>query len=164
MSLALHVFDTLDAVSPAEWNRLARGNPTLAYEFLDTLHRSGCASEATGWKPQYLVLRDGEELAGAVPLYLKAHSYGEYVFDWAWAEAHERHGIAYYPKFLAAVPFTPATGARVLARDAEARRMLAAALPELARKAGVSSLHVLFPDEEDASALRETGMLERTGV
>src|SRR5690606_31085338 len=107
---------------------------------------------------------DGHALAGAVPLYVKSHSYGEYVFDWAWADAYERNGLAYYPKLLAAVPFTPATGARLLARDDAIRRELAQALLATARGAEVSSLHVLFPCDEDADCLRAAGLMERSGV
>jgi predicted N-acyltransferase len=99
-----------------------------------------------------------------VPLYAKTHSRGEYVFDWAWAEAYERHGLRYYPKLLAAVPFTPATGARLLAADDAVRRRLAGALLETARASDVSSLHILFPRDGDADALRDAGLLERAGV
>ena len=107
---------------------------------------------------------DRERLVGAVPLYVKSHSYGEYVFDWGWAEAYERHGIAYYPKLLCAVPFTPATGARLLACDTATRKEMARLLLELARESKVSSLHVLFPCAGDAECLRDVGMLERSGV
>lgn len=164
MPVSLRILDSLEGVDAAAWNALAGGNPTLAHAFLDSLHRSGCADAATGWSPQYLTAWDGDALAGAVPLYVKSHSYGEYVFDWAWAEAYERNGLAYYPKLLAAVPFTPAAGARLLARDGAVRRELAAALLATARGAEVSSLHVLFPCEEDAECLRGTGMMERRGV
>jgi predicted N-acyltransferase len=158
------ILDSLEGVDAARWDALARGNPTLAHAFLDSLHRSGCASAEAGWAPQYLTAWDGDRLAGAVPLYVKSHSYGEYVFDWAWAEAYERHGLAYYPKLVAAVPFTPATGARLLADDAGVRARLAATLLETAKGAPVSSLHVLFPAAGDAAALREAGMLERSSV
>ena len=160
----LRILASLDDVPAADWDALAGGNPTLAYAFLDSLHRAGCASAASGWAPQYLTAWDGARLRGAVPLYVKAHSYGEYVFDWAWAEAHERHGLAYYPKLLCAVPFTPATGARLLAADDAVRGELARALLRIAKDADVSSLHVLFPRDGDAAALREAGLLERTGV
>ena len=160
----MRILENLDAVDPGEWDALAGGNPTLSYAFLDSLHRTGCASARSGWKPQYLTLWNGDTLAGAVPLYLKSHSYGEYVFDWAWADAYERHGLAYYPKLLAAVPFTPATGPRLMALDADIRAELAKALVEVARGSEVSSLHVLFPPEDDAEALRSAGMLERRGV
>jgi hypothetical protein len=160
----LRIVESLEPVDERQWNALAGDNPTLAYAFLDSLHRTGCATEATGWAPRYLTLWDGAVLAGAVPLYVKTHSYGEYVFDWAWAEAYERHGLAYYPKLLAAVPFTPATGARLLARDAQARATLAGSLVATAKGSKVSSLHILFPDDADAEALRGEGLLERRGV
>jgi predicted N-acyltransferase len=161
---SLRILDTLEGVDANEWNALTGGNPTLAHAFLDSLHRSACASPASGWTPQYLTSWRGAALAGAVPLYVKSHSYGEYVFDWAWAEAYERHGLDYYPKLLAAVPFTPATGARLLAVDDAVRAQLAQALLRTARQSKVSSLHVLFPADADAAALRAQGMLERTGV
>ncbi len=158
------LLESLGEVSPADWDALAGPNPTLAYAFLDSLHAAGCASAATGWAPAYPTLWEDGRLAAAAPAYLKAHSFGEYVFDWAWADAYERHGLAYYPKLLCAVPFTPATGPRLLARDDAARARLARRLLALARDAHASSLHVLFPAEADARALREAGMLERTGV
>jgi predicted N-acyltransferase len=136
----------------------------VSHAFLDALHATGCASSRTGWQPQYLTLWEGSRLEGAVPLYAKSHSFGEYVFDWAWAEAYERHGIAYYPKLLCAVPFTPATGPRLLASTQEARAKLAHAVVDLARDCGLSSLHVLFPAPGDAQALRACGLLERSGV
>ena len=148
----------------ARWDELAAGNPTLSHAYLDAMHATGCAVARTGWRPQYLTLWDGARLEGAVPLYAKAHSFGEYVFDWAWAEAYERHGIAYYPKLVCAVPFTPATGPRILCSGETARSALAGALLDLARESGVSSLHVLFPRDEDAAALRKLGLLERTGI
>lgn len=160
----LRLVDSLDAIAPDAWDALAGGNPTLSHAFLASLHESGCASAATGWRPRYLTLREGDGLAGAVPLYEKAHSYGEYVFDWAWADAYERHGLAYYPKWVAAVPFTPATGPRLMASSDAVRERLARALVDLARGSGASSLHVLFPDEADAGALRAAGLSERPGV
>jgi predicted N-acyltransferase len=160
----LRILDSLEKVDAARWDELALGNPTVSHAFLDSLHRTRCASAASGWAPQFPTLwRDGQ-LVGAAPLYVKSHSYGEYIFDWAWAEAYERHGLAYYPKLLCAVPFTPATGTRLLAADASVRKRLARALLDLAQDATVSSLHVLFPAEDDASALRDLGMLERSSV
>ena len=158
------VLESLEGVDPAQWNALAAGNPTLQHAFLDSLHRAGCASAREGWAPSYLTLWEADALIGAAPLYAKSHSYGEYVFDWAWADAYERHGHAYYPKLLCAVPFTPATGPRLLARDAPTRDALARALLATAKASQVSSLHVLFPTDEDAAALRKLKMLERTGV
>ncbi len=105
-----------------------------------------------------------DRLAAAAPLYLKSHSYGEYVFDWAWADAYRRHGLDYYPKGLVAVPFTPVPGTRLLARDAAARRALVQALVAESDRLGLSSLHVLFPDDDDARALAEAGLMKRRGV
>jgi uncharacterized protein len=164
VAASLRILESLEAVDPARWDALALGNPTLAHAFLDSLHASGCASARTGWAPRYLTLWEGDRLDGAVPLYAKSHSRGEYVFDWAWADAYERHGLAYYPKLLAAVPFTPATGARLLAADPRVRMALARALLDSARASDVSSLHVLFPSPEDAQALRDAGLMERSGV
>jgi uncharacterized protein len=156
--------ESLEGISAEAWDRLHGGNPTLSHAFLDSLHRTGCASARTGWSPLYLTLWNGDSLDGAVPLYAKSHSYGEYVFDWAWADAYERHGLAYYPKLLAAVPFTPATGPRLMAQSEDVRAKLAAALMDRARRSGVSSLHVLFPTEAEAGELRAAGFAERAGV
>jgi predicted N-acyltransferase len=164
VSFQLRLLESLASIPAARWDALALGNPTLAYAFLDSLHRTGCASDESGWSPRYLTLWDGDHLQGAVPLYAKGHSYGEYVFDWAWADAYERNGLEYYPKLLAAVPFTPATGPRLLADDDATRAALAKALLQLARDSGLSSLHVLFPREEEAPHFRAQGMLERRGV
>ncbi len=160
--LALRVVDDLAQVGAAEWNALAGGNPFLRHEFFSALHETGCAAPRAGWLPQFVTLWDGRRLRGAVPLYLKSHSYGEYVFDWAWADAYARHGLEYYPKLLAAVPFSPVTGARILAREPDVRAQLVAAVLEVAR--GVSSLHVLFPPEPEARELEAAGMMLRRGV
>jgi predicted N-acyltransferase len=160
--LAVRVAEDLAAIPAAQWNALARGHPFLRHEFFAALHAAGCATRETGWLPQFLTLWDGAELRGALPLYLKTHSYGEYVFDWAWADAYHRHGLEYYPKLLAAIPFSPVTGARVLAATPEARRELIAAALELAR--GVSSFHVLFPPEAEARELAAAGMMLRQGI
>src|SRR6185369_5973716 len=129
---------------------------------LGALIDTGCASARTGWRPQILLLEREGKLAGAMPLFLKSHSYGEYVFDWAWADAYQRHGLEYYPKLLCAVPFTPVTGPRLLAAGAPERAALAAAALEMARD--VSSLHVLFPPEAQAAELAGAGMMLRRTV
>lgn len=164
MAHTVRILESLEDVQPTDWDALTGGNPTLSHAFLDSMHRTGCASAGSGWAPHYLTLWEGGRLEGAVPLYVKSHSYGEYVFDWAWADAYERHGLSYYPKLLAAVPFTPATGPRLLARDARTRVALAEALLATARASEVSSLHVLFPSDEDATALRGLGLMERSGL
>ncbi|HYM48377.1 MAG TPA: GNAT family N-acetyltransferase [Burkholderiaceae bacterium] len=158
----------LATIGQAAWNALVaasgRGNPFIRYEFLHALHATGCATLRSGWEPQYLTLWRGDQLAGAVPLYRKHHSYGEYVFDWAWASAYQQHGIEYYPKWLAAVPFTPVPGARLIARDSSARDLLARALISHARESALSSLHVLFAPHDEIERLAEVGMLTRQAV
>ena len=163
-SFSLHVTDTLAAIEPSSWDALAGGQPLLSHAFLHALHETGCASPATGWAPRYLLLREGNTLVGGMPLYLKAHSYGEYVFDWSWADAYRRHGQRYYPKLLAAIPFTPATGPRLLARSKQARqRLLEGALALLAEER-LSSLHILFPDGDDAAQCSAAGLLMRDSL
>ena len=139
-------------------------NPFLRYGFLSALHETGCTDAETGWIPEFLTLWEDDELVGAVPLYRKFHSYGEYVFDWAWADAYQRHGLDYYPKLLSAIPFTPVEGPRLLACDAAVRRALGHALVKYAKASGMSSLHVLFPEEAEADALEAVGCMKRSGV
>lgn len=137
-------------------------NPCVRHAFFSALIESGCASARTGWRPRFLVLRRAGALAGIMPLFEKTHSYGEYVFDWAWAEAYARHGLAYYPKLLGAVPFTPVGGPRVFAaNDADRDTLIAAALG-CARE--TSSLHVLFPTAAEADRLLAAGMMLRRTV
>ena len=162
--MSIEVAASLSGIDPGDWNRLAGDDPFLRHEFLSALHDAGCAATATGWTPQYLLLREHGKLAGAMPLYLKTHSYGEYVFDWAWAEAYDRHGLNYYPKLLSAIPFTPVTGRRVLADDPKQHSRLIAAALQLARKFGVSSLHCLFPTCGEAQDMAGHGMMLRHGV
>ena len=160
----LSIAKSLAPIAPSEWNALAGDQPFVRHEFLSALHETGCASPETGWAPYYLILRRGEQLVGAVPLYLKSHSRGEYVFDYAWADAFERHGLRYYPKLLSSIPFTPVSGPRLLAQTPEDRVTLARGLIELAQGMKVSSLHLLFPSETDLQALREAGYMIREGV
>ena len=138
--------------------------PFMRHDYLAALHDSGCAVEQAGWSPCFVTLERGGTLAAAAPAYLKTHSYGEYVFDWAWADAYQRHGLRYYPKLLVAVPFTPVPGSRLLARDDDTRRALAMALQVVARRLRVSSLHVLFHDDADGQAALQAGWMPRQGV
>lgn len=162
--MELKALESLDGVAPGQWNALAGACPFLRHEFLSALHGTGCASAQTGWRPLYLGLwRDGA-LVGAMPLYLKSHSRGEFVFDQQWAEAFHRNGLPYYPKLLSAAPFTPVAGPRLLARTDEDKRILARGAVDLAGRLGVSSLHVLFPCETDRKILEEAGFLLRGGV
>jgi len=162
--VGIEVVESLDGVPAEQWNRLAGGQPFLRHEFLSALHETGCASSSTGWIPRYLLLKAAGMLTGAMPLYLKDHSYGEYVFDWAWADAYHRNGIAYYPKLLSAVPFTPVTGARLLAENDQDRDKLIAAALGLARESRVSSLHCLFSTREEAERMCAHGMMPRFTV
>jgi predicted N-acyltransferase len=150
------------------WNALvdadAEASPFLRHEYLAALAASGAAAAPSGWHPRFLLLTRGEALVAAAPRYVKDHSYGEYVFDRSWAEAYQRYDLAYYPKWLVAVPFTPVPGTRLLARDAPARRALAAALLGQARESGLSSLHVLLAPPRDIDALVAAGMVVRDGV
>ena len=160
--------DSLTAVDPAAWNALAAGQPLLSHEFLFAMETSGCVGPGTAWQPCHLLLRDADgTLAGALPLYLKHDSRGEFVFDWSWADAYERAGLAYYPKLVTAVPFTPANGTRLLvgaaSAQAEAAAALVAAALALAQETGVSSWHVLFPQASERDAFAGAGMLERKG-
>jgi predicted N-acyltransferase len=153
----------IESIAAADWDALAGGSPLTSHAFLSALHGTGCASRATGWAPCYLTAWRERALVGAVPLYAKTHSYGEYVFDWAWANAYQRHGRRYYPKLIAAIPFTPAEGPRLFAVDDTVRKsLLAAALARL--QPSFSSLHVLFPAEAEARACEAAGMIMRNGV
>ncbi len=162
--MTVEIVSTLAAIDSAQWNRLAGGNPFLRHEFLHALHETGCACEKTGWAPRYLVAFEKKRLAGAMPLYVKSHSRGEYVFDWAWADAYERHGLEYYPKLLSAIPFTPVTGPRILAASDDVAESLAASVLDVARDSDASSLHCLFPPQEQAARLAGKGMMLRHGV
>ena len=128
------------------------------------MHETGCAAPAKGWAPQYLILREAGRVSAAMPLYVKAHSYGEYVFDWSWADAYYRHGLEYYPKLLCAIPFTPVSGPRLLVSNDEQRAQLAAGALTLASELDVSSVHCLFPTDADVQAFAERGMMIRHGV
>src|SRR3989440_4025537 len=164
----IRVLDHPAAIDAACWNALLRSQadptPFMRYEYLSALHESASATGETGWLPQYLIVENGNELIAACPLYIKDHSYGEYVFDWAWAEAYHRHGLSYYPKLLCAVPFTPVPGPRLLARDDAARELLLHAMAQIARDAKLSSAHVLFLDDQDQAAARAAGWMMRSTV
>ena len=166
--LIVEVLASIGDVSAAEWDGCAGpGDPFAGHAFLTALEASGSASAKRGWLPRHLIARTSDgRLHGALPLYVKGHSYGEYVFDWAWAEAFERAGGRYYPKLQAAIPFTPVTGRRLLLRDGAppgtVPALLDAAL-RLVEKLGVSSLHVTFPTEQEVFGLAERGFLRRMG-
>lgn len=160
----VEVVESLSGVHREQWNALTGDNPFIQYDFLHELHSSGCASRKTGWLPQYLLLWHDDKLAGAMPMYLKTHSSGEYVFDHSWANAFQQHGIPYYPKLVCAVPFSAVTGPRLLACGHEDKVTLARYAIALADALKVSSLHVLFPEASDSVALKEAGFMFREGV
>ena len=130
-------------INAQEWDALTDGSPLLSHAFLSALEETGCVGTGTGWQPYPLVVVNAGRLVGAVPLYLKNHSYGEYVFDWAWAEAFGRNGLAYYPKLLAAIPFTPITSARLLSADVEIQLLMAQVISEQLQRHSLSSAHIL---------------------
>jgi uncharacterized protein len=162
------VLDSPLHVGAEQWNALVdrqeSPGPFMRHEYLAALECSGSATPAAGWTPRFVTLWRDEQLLAACPLYLKSHSYGEYVFDWAWAHAYEQHGVDYYPKAVVAVPFTPVAGARLLARDDAARRGLLEAAVAWCRKERLSSLHLLFAREEDAGACAAAGLMIRHTV
>lgn len=160
----IRIVTTLAELSASEWDALTDGNPFLSHAFLTALQETGCATQHTGWHAQFITVWQDALLIGAMPLYLKHHSYGEYVFDWAWASAYERQGLDYYPKLLCAVPFSPITGLRVLTASADIRALLIGAALQLAQESGVSSLHCLFPEEAQALEMQRAGMMLRQGV
>ncbi len=169
-TVRVKVLSGIAQADPAEWDACAGAdNPFLCHAFLLALEESGSATPRTGWLPAHLLAEDaGGRAVGAAPLYLKSHSYGEYVFDHAWANAYERAGGRYYPKLQVAVPFTPVPGPRLLTRagcePAAVSAALIAALEETARRFGASSIHVTFPTEAEWRRLGEAGWLRRTGV
>ncbi len=159
----------LEDISAADWNRLdGTENPFLRHEFLVALERNACVGEASGWLPRHVTAYEDGRLVGAVPMYLKHHSYGEFVFDWSWAEAYARNGLAYYPKLVVAVPFTPVPGPRLLVAPETdqntLRRELIDAVLEVARESSTSSLHWLFPNQCDTDALDQSKLIRRCGV
>ncbi len=156
------------SVDAGAWDALlaaqAAPTPFLRHAYLLALHASGSAVAASGWAPQFITVEAGGVLLAATALYLKSHSYGEYVFDWAWADAYRRHGLRYYPKLLGAVPFTPVPGSRLLARDDAGRDLLVRAVHQFAVERKLSSAHVLFADAADRAAFHRAGWLLREGV
>lgn len=162
------VFDRMDAVDPQVWDGLlaqqATPTPFMRHAYLQALSASGSAVPATGWTLRLLTLWTGPTLAAACPVWLKGHSRGEYVFDWAWAEAYERHGLAYYPKAIVASPFTPVPGSRLLARQATDRHALLQTLLPWCSAQGLPTLHILFGDATDQQACEQAGLMLRHQV
>ena len=155
-------------VNSAAWNALlalqSQPSPFMRHEYLAAMHQSGSASPETGWTPRFITLWLGDELQAACPLYLKDHSYGEFVFDHSWANAYQQHGLPYYPKALIAPPFTPVPGSRLLARDADSRQILLKAVIAWCEKHELSSLHLLFCSDEDVETCKAEKLMLRHTV
>ena len=155
-------------VNATAWNTLlaAQSHPTpfMRHEYLAALEESDSATPRTGWAPRFMTLWEGEKLIAACPLYLKNHSYGEYVFDWAWASAYEQHGVPYYPKAVIAVPFTPVPGTRLMARDDAARTLLVQAVCQWCEDENVSSVHILFASDDDVLTSAQQDLMLRHTV
>ena len=163
MSLSARIHGSVSDVGRADWDRLAAptGDPFVSFDFLDACEASGCAQPSNGWAARHISLVEADAVVGVMPLYLKGHSQGEYVFDHSWADAFERAGGQYYPKLLGGVPFTPVTGPRLIAEKWEQKRALLGAAVSLVQRDGLSSLHVNFADDADQSLLIEAGLLAR---
>lgn len=150
------------------WNALlfaqAEATPFMQHAYLAALHSTGCATPRTGWSPRFVLLERQGKLVGACALYLKTHSHGEYVFDFAWANAYAQHGVAYYPKAVVAVPFTPVPGARLLTHTPQDRALLAQGLIAWCQAQGLSGLHCLFASADDLQACQRAGMMQRHTV
>jgi len=166
----LEIIEKLSEVSAADWNALLspEASPFLRHEFLSTLEETACVGSKTGWQIAHLALYRSKKLIGAMPLYLKLHSYGEFVFDWSWAQAYEQQGMQYYPKALCAVPFTPVQGSRILfdplENKSQVQEQLIAGLKTLVLQNKLSSAHILFPLGEQTQAMVDQGFMLRDSV
>ena len=168
MTLKVTLADSVTAVDAESWDVLVGGMPLLSHAFLSALEASNSVGKGTGWQSCPMLVFDGEAIVGALPLYVKSHSYGEYVFDWAWAEAYEKNGLSYYPKLISAIPFSPVTSQRILVASvpnaSEIQSLLVETLEEITRTNQFSGAHVLFPNEDSAAVLSQAGWMQRHGV
>ncbi len=166
-----HIAKAIADIPTTCWNACVNDDtPYFRHEFLEALEQTGCVAKDTGWDPRHVVLSkssDPDKVLGVVPAYLKYHSYGEYVFDWAWANAYHRYGHTYYPKLLIAAPFTPVTGSRMLihpdANETEVRQELASAVKKCAEENHASSIHWLFTTPQDNAVLLQNDFMQRVG-
>ena len=169
-TIELRLCERVKDIPQAEWDALAEADPSpfVEWTWLDCLEEAGCVGGDTGWQPLHFSLYEDGRLLALAPAYAKTNSEGEFVFDWAWADASQRAGVPYYPKLVLAVPFTPATGGRVLAlpgpHAAETVRVMATAVKQWMAEVGVSGTHVLFPGAEEATLWKDAGFSERHGV
>ena len=158
----IRVIPRMADLDPAAWDALAGDSPFVQHAFLHALETTGCVGPDTGWEPVHLALFRNGQLDAAMPLYVKHHSWDEFVFDWAWADAYRRHGLNYYPKLVCCVPFSPVPGARLLAKNDADRAALIQAALKLTRDLNFSSFHILFPTELDHAALNATPLMHRS--
>jgi predicted N-acyltransferase len=167
---SVELITSINEVNAQDWDALLFDGgsqdavPLLSHAFLSALETSGSVGAETGWNPRQLIVKEGVKLIGAMPLYFKSHSYGEYVFDWAWAEAYGRSGLNYYPKLLSAIPFSPVTSSRILGNRPELPNLIIASLEKILHEYQLSSAHILFPDDRSAAHFDSAGWLKRTGV
>ncbi len=163
--MQIQILDTLDAVSPVQWNALIQnGNPFLRHEWLAALEHNGCVGEEFGWLPRHIAVFEQDVLVAAMPLYEKNNSYGEFVFDHAWAEAYKQNGLRYFPKLVSAIPYSPVSGQRLLVqtgREAELYPVLLSAAMQVAEVVQASSFHCLFPPAEQLDWLAQQGLTIR---
>lgn len=164
MPLTISVVQSIAQVNATDWDALAGDMPLLSHAFLRALEHSTSIGDGTGWQAYYLLVKEDAQLVGAMPLFIKSHSYGEYVFDWAWADAYTQNGLSYYPKLVSAIPFTPVTSARLLSTKIEVQVLMLDALDKIVHQHHLSSAHVLFPDECSAAVLHKAGWMQRHGV
>ena len=168
MTLKVDLADSVTSLDRQSWDALVGGMPLLSHAFLSALEESKSIGNGTGWQSCPMLVFDDEALVGGLPLYVKSHSYGEYVFDWAWAEAYEKNGLNYYPKLIAAIPFSPVTSQRLLVASvpnaSEIQSLMVETLEEITHSNQFSGAHVLFPNEDSAKVLSEANWLQRHGV
>lgn len=169
MSLTFEFSSSINQLSAGDWDQIAaKYNPFVRYHFLSALEESASVSAATGWQPQHMLIYQNKQLIGILPLYIKSHSYGEYVFDFSWADAYQQHGLNYYPKLVTAIPFTPVTGSRLLLAEHisfdDVIEPVCAAIKQRANSLGLSSIHWLFVDKSLSAQLQSQGFLPRQAV
>jgi len=160
------IIASISDIQATDWDALnSDNNPFTSYAFLSALEETGCVGGTTGWLPRYLILKIDGKILAALPMFAKMHSWGEYVFDWAWAEAWQRNGLLYYPKLIVAIPFSPVTGKRMLmANEADVAEQLITAASQYAESSDYSSLHWLFPTTEECARLEQSGLQTRHNV
>ena len=168
MTIEVSIIGAINEVSADDWNQLVDSdNPFARFEFLNALEQHHCLGQTYGWLPQHIIIKENNQLIGASPMYLKNNSYGEFVFDWAWADAYHRSGIEYYPKLVTSIPYTPATGQRFLISDNnrydEISQLIINAGLQHAKTIGVSSMHWLFTNDRDTQQLKSDNLILRLG-